>query len=260
MGEWLPYDGIYSVCATSIAELCFELHKAIMLHPLDKRWIDMSTVGVDISRRDPAAGLWSRPSNTSDIVDGEILRVHQLRMVFPPSLLFKVGMADMIEPVIEGGVTETKWPIASFGLSFSLVRNRELENWLVINPASGALSGEPRETFGREKVQVLVSQFGATAAFPVMIGAVRLSRSNWDLPDVGSVVQHPSRGKGVVRTVDFTDGGGKPFLVDFGGGETHQYSAGSVRKMKVLLTDARLPPPDWDFSPLVRGALEPLQR
>jgi hypothetical protein len=116
------------------------------------------------------------------------------------------------------------------------------------------------ETFGREKVQVLVSQFGATAAFPVTIGAVRLSRSNWDLPDVGSVVEHPSRGKGVVRTVDFTDEGGKPFLVDFGGGETHQYSASSVRKMKVLLTDARFPPPDWDFSPLVRGALEPLQR
>jgi hypothetical protein len=64
----------------------------------------------------------------------------------------------------------------------------------------------------------------------------------------GAVVQHPERGKGVVRKVDMLDLRGKPFVIDFSG-KFHRYPRSSVRKFPSLRS----------FAPSLRPFLPSLQ-
>ena len=187
MVEWVPFDGMYSVRASSVAGLCAELHKAITLTPSGKLWLNLATVGIEVSRCDPATGLWSTPSEISDIVDGEILRVHQLQLSYVP-FGFKVGEHQTITPEIRGGVAETTWPVDSFGLAFALGRNTELDEWLAINPANGELSGQPMRMYAQDKALVLVSQLGATTVLPV---SIRVSRPCY--PEASGQGRHANR-------------------------------------------------------------------
>jgi CRP-like cAMP-binding protein len=73
------------------------------------------------------------------------------------------------------------------------------------------------------------------------------------LLDVGAVVQHPERGKGIVRKVDFDDARGKPVAVEFNG-VLHHYSGPSTRKLKILRgpPGSDTPLPDGFSSSLIR--------
>jgi hypothetical protein len=87
----------------------------------------------------------------------------------------------------------------------------------------------------------------AVASLALMLGksastayARAVTSHKQELP-VGARVFHEKHGLGRLMELDFDNPSGKPYFVTFDGGDSHHYSASSMRKLEVVEAGAKLP-------------------